>query len=127
MQYKDIILSLQRGIISGLILETFNPDEVKERVKIFNEIIPDYKDFFTKEQLLILRFAYHDYKKYNKDGFICFGLSDVSVKVLINKYSYVEEELSECLSASPLIVETIEEYLKTLRDYVIKQRLGIIY
>ena len=63
MKYKNTILSIQRGIISGLAMETFELCEINKRVEIINKILLEYKGFFKKEQILILKWIFHDWKK----------------------------------------------------------------
>ena len=115
-----MIKTLQRGIISGLISETFNKDEVKKRFEICEKIIPKYKDCFEPKQLQILRIIYAYAKKYsfNKDAY--FGLSDVCEKIIFQKYPYLQEEINEILSTGAITEEVIPVYLTELENQMLE-------
>ena len=118
-----MIRDLQRGIISGLILETFCPDEVSKRFEICEKLIPQYKELFTKEQLQILRFVYQDAKRYKENGAVVFGLSELSEKIIAKKYPHLLEELLEIVSYGPITEEMIPVYLKELEKQTLIMEL----
>lgn len=115
-----MIKDLQRGIISGLIVETFNPEEVNKRFEICEKLIPAYKDLFTKEQLQILRIVYRDAKKYNQDEAVVFGLSELSEKIISKKFPHLVEEMVEILSTGPIVEEMIPIYLEKLEKQALE-------
>ena len=111
-----MIRNLQRGIISGLVLETFNPEEVNKRFEICEKLIPQYKEYFTKEQLQILRLVYQDAKRYNEDGAVVFGLSELTEEIISKKYPYLVDEMLEILSYGAIVEEMIPIYLEELEN-----------
>ena len=115
-----MIRALQRGIISGLIVETFSPDDVNRRFEFFEKLIPKYKHLFTKEQLQILRIVYHDAKKYNEDGAVVFGLSELGEKIISKKFPYLVDEMVEILATSPIVENMIPAYLKILENKMLE-------
>jgi len=115
-----MIKSLQRGIISGLVIETFNPESVNERFEMCEKLIPAYKHLFTKEQLQILRLVYQDVKRYNQDGAVVFGISELTEKIISKKYSYLEEEMIEILATGAIVEEMIPVYLKELENKMLE-------
>jgi len=115
-----MIKSLQRGIISGLIVETFNPDEVNKRLEICEKLIPTYKDLFTKEQLQILRIVYKESKKYLQNGAVVFGISEITERIIAKKFPYLVEEMIEILSSGPIVEEMIPIYLKELENQMLE-------
>ena len=115
-----MIRDLQRGIISGLIVETFSPDDVNERFKICEELLPKYKHLFTKKQLRILRVVYHDAKRYNKDGAVVFGLSELGEKIISKKFPYLVDEMVEVLATQPIVESMIPAYLKILENKMLE-------
>jgi len=115
-----MIKSLQRGIISGLLVETFNPKEINKRFEICENLIPAYKDLFTKQQLQILRIVYHDAKKYNQDGAVAFGLSELSEKIISKKFPHLIDEMIEIVSTGAIAEEMIPVYLKELEKQTLE-------
>jgi hypothetical protein len=120
---NEAIVAYQRGIINGLAQETFNPDEINKRFEVCEKLIPKYKDYFTSKQLEIMRLIYADAKRYNQDGHVAFGLSEANIKLLLVKFSHLEEELMEVLGTGARPVEVIEEDLKMLEKLTIENRL----
>jgi len=115
-----MIRSLQRGILSGLMIETFNQEEIKKRCEICEKLMPRYKDYFTKEQLQILKFVYHDSKKYNQDGAVCFGLSELSQRIISKKFPHLVDEMIEILATGAIVEEMIPVYLKELENQTLE-------
>ena len=120
---NEVVTAYQRGIISGLAQETFNPDEINERFKVCEKLIPKYKDYFTSTQLEIMRLIYADAKRYNQDGHIAFGLSEANIKLLLTKFPHLEEELTEVLGTGARPVKVIKKDLKMLEKLMIENRL----
>ena len=115
-----MIKSIQRGIISGLVLETFNPEEVNKRFEICEKLIPGYKHLFTEEQLQILRLVYKESKKYLQNGAVVFGISEITERIIAKKYPHLVEEMLEILCTGPLIEEMIPIYLKELENQMLE-------
>lgn len=109
-----MITDLQRGIVSGLMQETFIPDEINMRFEICEKLLPKYKDLFTEQQLQILRLIYQDAKRYNQDGTVVFGLSEKTIEIISKKYPYLAEEIIEIQSRGPITEKMIPVYLKEL-------------
>lgn len=115
-----MIRNLQRGIISGLVYETFIPDEINTRFEICEKLLPKYKEYFTKEQLDILRLIYQDAKRFNQDGAVVFGLSELTEKIISKKYPYLKDELIEILEYQPIVESMIPVYLEDLEKYFLE-------
>ena len=122
---NGIISNYQRSIISGLILFTDDLEEVKKRVEIVKEILTKYKDYFTNEQIAIIKILYRDYLKMNEDGYYAFGMSEISEKIFFKRYESLADEYIEILSYQPLIEELIKYYLKELEKKFIEFSLGV--
>lgn len=118
-----MIIDFQRGIISGLIYETFIPDEINERMRICEELLPKYKDLFTNEQLQILRIVYHDAKRFNQDGAVAFGLSEISEKIITKKMPYLVDEMLEILEKRPIVESMIPAYLEELEKQTLMMEM----
>lgn len=128
MKYSSdpIINSFRRNIISSFLLFDEDPKSVKIKVDILKNDMPKYKDFFTRDQLNILRYVYKDYNDYVLDGFYdCIGLSEASIETMIAKYPNLTSEYVESLTYQPLPATLIKKYLKSLQKSILSKELCI--
>ena len=128
MKYSNdpIVNGYRRNIISSFLLFDEEVESVKIKVNILRNDMSKYKDFFTRDQLNILRFVLKEYNDYASDGFYdCIGLSEASTEMMLGNYPNLAGEYIESLTYQPLPAKLIKHYLKSLQKVILSRELCI--
>lgn len=104
----------QRGILSGLLIESNIPDENNQRFDYIEDILKNKFFLFTEIQINVLVKAHKIIIDARKEGcFSCWVISDAFYESLDD----IEKiEFEEIQSTGAIIVENISYYMKHLYD-----------
>lgn len=118
----ETIISFQRSIINGLLLEEFNPDENNKKFKMLEKIVKEKYVLFNDIQISILKKAYNEVLDARKDG--CYECWILNEAFIANLTETEKAEILEIQSNySPLITEVMDYYLKQIHKYILIKKV----